>query len=246
MKKLIYFTLGNNLNYIRLADICIRSIYKNNYDGDLLFITNLKEELLNSIFFKKEPFFVNTDISNLLHSSSNKLKIYLFDKINDYDKIIYCDLDIIWLKTPDIIFDNINEDKIFLSEENNLMSDDFWGGKLLTQEEKQLISKENIKGLNAGIFAFNNNMIKEFQKIDVFFDSNVSLVNECLEQPFINTYVFRNKIYNTQMNKFVSHNGYNLKDYDGVLLHFAGGPGNYSIKYDKMKIFYESRYDDNI
>jgi lipopolysaccharide biosynthesis glycosyltransferase len=185
-------------------------------------------------------------MTNLLHSSSNKLKIYLFDKINDYDKIIYCDLDIIWLKNPNNIFNLIKTNEIYLTNENVLMSEDFWGGKLLTQEEKQLISKENIKGLNAGIFAFNHNMIKEFQKIDVFFDSNVSLANECLEQPFINTYVFRNKIYNTQMNEFVSHNGYNLKDYDGVLLHFAGGPGNYSIKYDKMKNFYETKYDDNI
>jgi hypothetical protein len=57
MKKLIYFTLGNNENYTKLASLCVDSLYKNNYDGDFLFITNFKELILNSIFFKKEPFF---------------------------------------------------------------------------------------------------------------------------------------------------------------------------------------------
>ena len=47
MKKLIYFTLGYNQNYIKIAELCVNSLYKNNYDGDILFITNLKESILN-------------------------------------------------------------------------------------------------------------------------------------------------------------------------------------------------------
>lgn len=57
MKKLIYFTLGYNKDYIKLAKLCVESLYINNYDGDFLFITNLENELLSSIDFKMIPFF---------------------------------------------------------------------------------------------------------------------------------------------------------------------------------------------
>ena len=60
MNKLIYFTLGHNINYIKLAKLCVESLYKNEYDGEFLFITDLKDELLKSIDFKKEPFFLET------------------------------------------------------------------------------------------------------------------------------------------------------------------------------------------
>jgi hypothetical protein len=242
MKKLIYFTLGNNLNYIRLADLCIQSLYKSGYDGDFLFITDSQDHILNSITFKTSPLFLNINNSGLLESSANKLKLYKFDKINDYDKIIFSDLDILWTKNPDIIFNEINEDKFYMSNENSLMSNEWWGAKILNDEEKNYININNINGVNAGIFAFNNNMVKHLKNIDDFLNNNLHLSNECLEQPFLNVYLFRNELYNTKLNGYVTHNGYHLDRYDGVALHFAGGPGNFSVKYDKMINFYNKNF----
>lgn len=234
MKKLIYFTLGNNENYVKLASLCIDSLYKNNYDGDFLFITNFKDLMLNSISFKKEPFFLNIDDANLLTSSSNKLKVYQFKNINNYDKIIYSDLDMLWLSNPNIIFDDIIENKFYVSNENSLMSEEYWGGNILNDDEKHIISNDNIKGINAGIFGFNKTMINHLKNIEDFLNENTHLVNSCLEQPFVNVYMFRNKLYSDVLNKYVSHNGYNVDTYDGVVLHFAGGPGNFEHKYNKM------------
>jgi hypothetical protein len=211
MKKLIYFTLGSNKEYVKLANLCVESLYKNNYDGDFLFITNFKEIILELIFFKKDPFFLNVDETDLLLSSSNKLKIYNFNHIDNYDKIIYSDVDILWLSNPNKIFNQIIEDKFYVSNENGLMSDEYWGGRIL-----------------------NKNMIYHLKNVEEFLNQNNNLINVCLEQPFINVYLFRNNLYNNTLNECVSHNGYNVDSYEGTVLHFAGGPGNFEHKYNKI------------
>ena len=65
-------------------------------------------------------------------------------------------------------------------------------------------------------------------------NNNIHLSNICLEQPFFNVYLYRNSLYDNKLTKYVSHNGYNLDSFNGVALHFAGGAGNYDIKYEKM------------
>lgn len=242
MKNLIYFTLGNNLNYIKLADLCVKSLYKFGYDGDFLFITDLENEIMSQIKFVKRPHFLKIEKSSLLHSSANKLRVYQFDKIYDYEKIIFSDLDVLWTKSPNTIFDIIKSDEFYMSNENSLMSDEWWGGNILNSEEKEHIINNKILGVNAGIFAFNNKMVSFFEKIYKFMNDNIFLSNACLEQPFLNVFLFRNKIYNTKLNDFVSHNGYHLSKYDGVVLHFAGGPGNFPMKYEKMINFYNNNF----
>ncbi len=236
-KKLIYFTLGNNLGYVEMAKLCIDSLIGCGYDGDILFITDMIDEIKRDIKINNNILFHKINPSGLLESSANKLKIYEFPNIQEYDKIIYSDLDILWLKSPDIIFDSIIEDKIYITEENSLMCDEYWGGRILEINEKEFITNNNIKGLNAGFFCFNSSLISVFKDIDEFLIKNSDKINICLEQPFINTYLFRNNLYNTTLNLLISHNGYNLKTFNGVLLHFAGGPGSYNIKLDKMKNF---------
>jgi hypothetical protein len=241
-KNLIYFTLGNNVDYIKLAKLCIDSLYYNGYDGDFLFITDLETELLNEINFKKKPYFLVLDKSELLESSSNKLKIYLFDKAYEYNKIIFSDLDILWTSSPDKMFNIIENEKFYVSNENSLMSENWWGGDILNDTEKEEIQKNNILGINAGIFGFKPIMIDHLKNIDIFLNNNQHLVNNCLEQPFFNVYLYRNKIYDNQLTNLISHIGYYLTEYDGIVLHFAGGPGNFPIKYEKMINFYNKNF----
>jgi|688.fasta_scaffold527191_2 hypothetical protein len=242
MKKLIYFTLDNNLNYIELAKMCVQSLYHNGYKGDFLFITNLENEILKNINFNNNVFFLKINNKGLLNSAANKLNLFLFDKLKNYDKIIFSDLDIIWTSSPDNIFNIINDDVFYISNENSLMSENWWGANILNDDEKKYINENNILGLNSGVFAFNKSMINHLKEINIFFNKNLNLVNSCLEQPFINVYLFRNKIYNTILNDFVSHAGYNTDTFFGTALHFAGGPGNFPVKYDKMKIFFNKNF----
>lgn len=237
LKKLIYFTLGNNINYVKLAKLCIDSLNKIGYDGDILFITDLIEDIKNNIEFKKDPFFLSFGNSDLFFSSANKLKIYKFPEIDKFDKIIYCDLDVLWLKDFSILFDSINEDKIYISEEPLSMNLGFFSENLLTEKEEEEIYSNNINGLNAGFFGFNKNMIFHFENIFNFLNENIHLKGSCLEQPYLNMYLYRNKIYDTSFNNYISHQGYHIDSFDGNVLHFPGGPGNFDMKYDKMNNF---------
>jgi hypothetical protein len=243
MKKLIYFSLGNSKNYINLAKLCIDSLYRQNYDGDILFITDMEPDFIAShVKTPTTPLFLQTPQSTLADSSSNKLKIHYYPDIeNKYEKFIYCDIDIIWLKSPDNIFNVIQNDIFYMSNEldqcirfKDLMTNPFFGGNLLSQEDHRIINEQNIYGLNAGFFALNSSMIKHIRAMDNILSNNPSLMNACLEQPLFNAYIYKNQIYSNELNQFICHDGYNVARYDGVVLHFAGGPGNYNQKFQKM------------
>ena len=109
------------------------------------------------------------------------------------------------------------------------MSHKYWGGNILNNQEKASIEANRIIGLNAGLFAFGKSMINEIFNIDQFFTTHINLVNECLEQPFINACLYRRKSYSLIPEGVVSHDGYHYNNrFLGTALHFAGGPGNYS------------------
>ena len=236
MKKLIYFTISNDIKYLRLLTLCIKSLNNFDYDGDILFITDFEKDIRDNIEFKNDIFFLDLGAESLFISSSNKLKIYRYDKINMYDKIIFCDIDTIWMKSPNILFNQIEEDKVYMVSEHHqesLMSSEYWSGDLMTKEEINYINLNKIKGLNGGFLAFKKSMIDVIKEIDNFTSENFKNFL-CLEQPYINTYLFRNNLYNTQFDKYISNNGNFITDFDGVLLHFSAGMGNADFKYKNM------------
>ena len=242
MNKLIYFTLGHNPKYIQLAKLCVESIKRTGYTGDLLFITNLKKEVMDSISFDKDPLFMDIEDRGLLFSSAHKLKIYQFHLINKYDQIIFCDLDVIWTDSPDIIFDIIEDGYVYVSTESEKMSHELWGGRIFTESEKNKIDEEKTLGISAGIFGFTKSMVHHFLIIDSFLFKNLRFVNEVLEQPFLNVYLYRNNLYKNLFNEFVRHDGYHNDSKDKTVVHFAGGPGNFDLKYEKMNQFIKKIY----
>jgi hypothetical protein len=241
--NLIYFTIGNNIGYIDLLNLCIESLNKFEYNGDILVISDFEEQIKNKIPFKNKVIFDKSfENINLLRSSSNKLKIYKYDFIEKYDKIMFCDVDTLWFNSPNILFDNIKEDKIYMSSEHHqelLMSSIYWSGGLMTSEELKEINDNNIKGLNGGFFGFKKSMIYLIEKIDIFFEKNINKVTDCLEQPYINTILFREKMYDTSFDKYISNNGNYIDNFDGVLLHFSAGIGNSEFKYNNMIKFFK-------
>jgi hypothetical protein len=242
--NLIYYTIGSNNDYVDLLELNIKSLEKFYFpDIELLIITDTEtKKIIESKIFTK--FVINykilSSVNSLNESSYNKFKIYDFDEINKYEKIIYCDTDILWNKSPYEIFNKIDNDSFYVSNENSLMSEEWWGGNLLNDDEKLKIKTNNIMGFSAGFFAFKSNKSYVLKEIEEFMMSNIKLMNLCIEQPYFNTFLFRNNLYNTDLNKVVTHSGYNLSKSDMVVIHFAGGPGNYTIKKNKMLEFYNT------
>jgi len=108
----------------------------------------------------------------------------------------------------------------------------FWGENLLSNDEKLFIENNKVLAINAGIFAFNKNMISNFAKIDNFIKENKNLILDLtLDQPFFNVFLFREKNYKNVLNDLVSHNGLDvLKNQNEEferkeIIHFAGEIG---------------------
>ena len=238
MENLICFTLGYNLDYLKLTKLCVDSLKNTGYSGDLLFITDMKNEILETITYDGNILFMETKKSDLIGSSSNKLKIHKYEEILKYNKVICCDLDTLWLKSPNILFESMTEDKFYVADDNHsnlLMSapQHYYGDYLLTNDELHEINLNQIKGFSAGFFAFPTKLLKHLIEMDSLYD-NSTIESPCAEQPVFNSYLWRKKLYSNSFNGLVSHGGYWGHIFNGVLIHFPGGIGNFQVKYDKM------------
>lgn len=249
MKKLIYFTVSHQKNYLNLLNLCIQSLYmssNNQEEYDLLFITTeeFRVEILNKIEFKTSPLFLEAHSNDIYDSAFNKLKIFQYDKINEYEKIIYCDCDILWIDSPSKIFDCITENKVYIFEENEgySINSQYFGGGLFTEEEAKHIESNRILGFNSGFFAFRSETINRIKDIHDYClqEKHVLKSHDCIEQPLVNVFLYRNNMYSSLNPKYV---GFNSKDSDEcVIVHFIGGPGHYSPKIHKMSNFFTSAF----
>jgi len=245
MKRLIYFTLGNNTSYIKLAKICIDSIYTNGYNEDILFITNLQDDVINEIEFRSPVYFLKVEESNLMHSSANKLRIFEWVNSKDYSDIIFCDLDMLCVGSMDAIFQAIEPNKICFSSDRpqHLMSGPWHAGKgLLNPDETAEIENNQLIGVNAGLFGFKSDLLPQIKLIYDYFLDNLNKMGRCLEQPAINVYCYRHNLLSRSLTKLVCQDGMHLKPSDinindYSLIHFQGGPGNQKRKYKKIKTF---------
>jgi hypothetical protein len=241
MKKLIYFTLGNSSLFIELFRMCYDSLKQAGYEGDILIITDMEDKIKNKINFTSNVYFMNVEKNNLFQSSANKFKIYQFDQIADYNKIIFCDCDVIWTKNPDILFNLINDDLIYVANEYHMMSKEFYVYNL-SEQDLEKISSEKIYGFSAGFFGFNKNCLHVFETLDNSL-SNLTSYPQTLEQPILVSHLFKNNLYSTSFNDYVCHLGRQYATNDNplneiVAMHFAGKVGNYFDKYRHMFEFY--------
>lgn len=238
-KNLIYFACLYNKDFFKLLSFCIDSLVNVNYNGDILIITDNKELALNSIQYDGNIYFMDYFADNRENSSTAKLSIYLYENINKYNKIIYCDVDTLWIKSPDVLFNEIKEDLFYLADDfTNLILSQSWhyGDYLLNNEEKKEILNKKIKGLNCGVFGFKSSLLKHLENMNIFHNQE-NKNSKVAEQSTMNVYLWRNNLFTNYFNNFVSHCGYKRNLPDETLIHFPGGIGEFTNKYNKMLNF---------
>ena len=125
------------------------------------------------------------------------------------------------------------------------MEGPYHGGEmtLFDKNELQEIRKQKIIGVNGGLFGFKPNLLFHFKAMYDFLVKNINSMGECLEQPCLNVYCYRNKILSRSLTPLVSQLGNKktpgyFKDKGFSAIHFQGGPGNFQKKYQKMNKFY--------
>jgi hypothetical protein len=217
-QNLVYYTIFNNRQYIKVLNLSIDTLLKTGYTGDILIITNLALHGLTKIKNNVYIFNDKQDISSEENYLNGRYKIWKYKDINKYDKIVYCDCDIFWLKSPDNIFKLINNKEISLSyEPNAILCSRFFVNEL------KPFAQTNLPEMNIGVFGFDSKIIDHFKDIDKFFNEHKDFWDS--DQCLLNTYLYAKKIYNTNFNKKIGYlNSFeNTLDIDkNVLVHFFG------------------------
>ena len=169
--NLIYFSIGNDERYINILNLNLKTLELYFDDTfELLFIVDnkLASSLKKTIKTNIPYDILVIESMSMEESSINKLKIHKFHKLKNYEKVIYCDCDILWCNNPKILFDMIRVNRLLVSNElhhGELMSHRYWSGSLLEDFEKIEIQKKGIRGINGGFFAFESKSVHIIEDI---------------------------------------------------------------------------------
>jgi hypothetical protein len=197
-KSLIYYTIFGD-DYVKLLDESLKTILIKTpiINFDILVIADIKtQEKINLLdsFKKFNTFFLTVPACvDGVEASMNKLKIFDFEFINNYRKVIFLDADIIALKDMNILFDKVMDaNKLYVINSPLVGKTSFRGpyhGLLFNVDYFcHLAELQNSLPFNAGQFAFINSstMNTHFKNIRNFSVNWPSMY--FFEQSFMNVY----------------------------------------------------------
>jgi len=239
-KNLIYSCVFYNEKYINLINLLLKSykLFGNTTDSiDYLIICNPTfknkiKKLFNNLNINGKIWCLN--LKTIFEAGYSRLKIFDYENIHLYDKILYLDCDILITNSINKILEFTLENKLYALEEGHT-NKNFWGKDFFKKENP------NCRAFTSGILLFNNNKIIQnlFLKILKHINKHIAKnlpIPECLDQPFIVYHAIKNNLYNNQ--KLVQIVVNNPKKFRGATIcHFPGGPGEYKSKIVKMSNF---------
>jgi len=244
-KNLVYFTVFNFTEYMDLLQILMISIKLfSKTDGiDFLVLTqpDFIPKLENIANIVKIPILYKLyNTNNLFDTCLSRLLVFEYTKINQYEKILYLDVDIIVQGNLTGIFNEEIEDKIHAVREG-IIEHEYHGGQFFDFEK---IDK-NLPGFNSGVLLFKNTEIirQLFQDTLTHMKSYVKvhgIDHKCMEQAFVNYQFIKNSRYNVElMDKYgliycIEPPPPPSTPTSVVLCHFVWPLGNASHKKERM------------
>ena len=253
-KNLIYFTIFHNKEYILLLNMLLGTLAKQPFKNfELLFITDkaMHDEIkrLNVIKRFKCNYKLIDGICDAVDASMQKLKIFEWEKINEYKNILFLDADILVVGGLNHIFNNRKiKNNIFYGATHNhahhLHKTIYHSLIDYTEDELKMLKDKNISALNAGQFFFRNTstMREHFKNINEFI--KIWDGRYFFEQSFINYYFNLLQIAdtNTLKNEFqfvsINENECEKTFKDAVFVHFMGNACNGDGKMEFIKKHY--------
>jgi len=246
IKNLLYFCVFYNNNYFKLLNLLLTSLkfYSNIDTFDILILTNenMKKEVEElSIKLKINIKIQIFDFKTIFQAACARLFIFNYPEIDNYEKILYIDTDIIIKKDLSIVFNLPIDNVLYAIAQGTINSLNF--GKQFFDFNK---INSNTIGINSGTLLFKNNIeIKKlFSRmighINAYTDSKV-IIPYTMDQPFINYHAISSNMYdNKLLNPYVSlyEDTDNIDNYEtSVICHFSYPIGNFNHKYERMKNF---------
>lgn len=243
--NLIYICVFCQESYINLLKLLITSILMkgniNKETTDILIITSpsfqpLIQKELELIDLPIRYYIL--DLHTLMEACSCKLKIFQYNEIDKYEKILYLDTDVLVNSDINILFNTeIPSDKLHALEESYI-GHEYSGGIFFDLKAFYKYTP----AFSSGVFYFINSISikKLFEDTNIHIDNYMRENNEppgCLEQPFLiyNSFI-QDKYDNQFMKKYLENNPEKVNE-DIIIYHFPGCPGEYNSKLSKMLDF---------
>jgi len=190
-KNLIYMCAFGTEEYYKLLELNLISIKLfSKTDADFLVFTckEFEERLKVLVAILELPLQIIIVDSKTPHeASSYKLQIFDYEKINDYSKLLYLDIDILVQGNLMKFFDLCKDDKLYAAIQGTIGSHHGLGASLFDFSKID----RNMPAINAGVLLFNNSPIIKtlFTTVNKHMSdmkrSNTDLP-VCYEQPFVN------------------------------------------------------------
>lgn len=210
MTNLLYFAISTR-DFIELAEMSIQSgikeINHNNIHILLIIEKSLKDEILEKFLkFDIKNLHINccdtlnkSELSGHWWKYNLKLDIVFFKDLHLYEKIVYCDSDILFTKNSIMaLFDSIKTSDVYITPEDKFPSYkyEYFYHKLLYSDEdcKKIDNSPKKTPMNTGVLGWKNtpDIIKQFEKIlnvmDKFYKEN-NTSNHAWDQVYMN-YIF--------------------------------------------------------
>jgi lipopolysaccharide biosynthesis glycosyltransferase len=218
MKTLVYYNIGYNKKYNNMLELSLMTL-KMHYNDDILIITDIENSLLlkQKKIFNDVLFMIIEKPSDKFEVALNRVRIFEYNKFDDYDVILYLDCDTLIINSLYNIFEKtIKNKKIAITQEKNKegnlidlptahvtdvlkniyiieILNDYWGAFLYDND-----NYNNKIALNSGIICLPTS--KKTKKIlnDIYIhgiEDNKKIHNYCIkygEQPYINYHLQKN------------------------------------------------------
>ncbi len=239
-KNVIFICVFFQTKFLEMFIIMLYSIRKYgklNNNTDILVYTS--SEFMNIIkkhqlYYDNIKFVINDNYNTVRQAALSRLDMFKFNIINDYNKILYLDTDIIVKGDLNKVFDVITKDVIYAVEEGTITNDsNIYGGELLFGSDlEKYLGKP---AFSSGIMGFTNSeTIRELYK-NINKDLSIRPYNlSCMDQPYIVYNCFKYDLFDNQIfNQLCVNNDNNIYS-DKVIHHFPGGVGVYQHKMFKM------------
>jgi len=247
--NLIYMGVFYNEKYIRLLELLFLSlrIYSRRYDVLVLTSDDFKEKIQALSSSVGVPCHIHClPCSTIFEAACARLHVFEWPGLEEYEKVLYLDTDIIIRRDLGKVFEYSLEKKLYGIASGTLESPQF-GGQFFEWSSCGL--DHTTSGVNSGTLLFLNcPEIRElFERINAHIRAHLAegkKIPTVMDQPFINYHVFMSRMSNTSLLKddvSLYEDQVTVENADtACICHFSFPIGNFEHKYQRMSYFFQS------
>jgi hypothetical protein len=249
MKKLIYLSVffqESYINLLRLFSLSFAFFGNKDDNTDILILTmwpfhDKIKKIFNDLNIEVSIHCLN--LFTFFEAAYSRLYVFDYPNINNYQKILYLDTDILITNNINNILDLDIDNKLYTLMEGTI-GDPCHGIEFFDFTK---IDRET-PAFTSGILLFNNseNIKDIFHRIVIHIKKDCSEgkpIPICLDQAYIVYHAISENIYNNQLliGKCINNP---IEFTENTVNHFMGWPGHYDSKYDKMMRFMNNIFEN--